>query len=515
MISEYTGSDRTLAQISHWIQECVHNHEHSSRTQVPTLLPKRLVEILGPEKVVLRTVNTDTAGFYVALSHCWGRKRFIQTTKSSLLQYQQKICWNDLPKTFKEAVDITRRLGVRYLWIDSLCIVQDDIDDWREEGSKMASIYSGSYLTIAASKSSDSAGGCFAKYAPTDVSQSYEFLNTNGHKYSVALRKMLGHPDYYGHHDFPIFDRAWVLQERLLSPRTIHFGPLEVLWECNETKTCECTYWTDMHHNGSKAYIMGKKTSKPSWESLESPAARWRELVEVYSRLQLTDERDIFPAIQGIAKYFHEKMQCAYYAGLWESSLIEDLLWFGMRSPDSQSRPMSWRAPTWSWASTYQASWDFDSDLQALATVVAISTIPVGSDPFGEICGGELQLKGRCVDAMLMEVIDTEVDDVEKNRSIVLKVKNGGKEDVIDGDFSPDSTPSLRGNTTAKIMEMGVTTETTHSHELYFYLVFQCVDEEQQVYERIGIVSPDIYDDPYELLWHCERYGEELVLRVV
>ena len=378
----------------------------------------------------------------------------------------------------------------------------------------MASIYSGSYLTIAASKSSDSSGGCYAKNATADVSQTYEFLNTNGQKYTIALQKLPDHPDIYGHPDFPIFDRAWVLQERWLSPRTIHFGPLEVLWECNESKTCECTDWTDTEDDFSKEYMMGNKASKPSWNGIPSLGTGWRDLVKVYSKLQLTDERDIFPAIQGIAKHFHEKMQCAYYAGLWESSLIEDLLWFGSYYQDSQSRSKSWRAPTWSWASTSKVSWKFYADTTALATVVATSTIPVGSDTFGEICGGELQLKGRCIDAMLMETIRSKLG-FDKRRHIVLKVKNGEKEEVLKDSFSADFTPSLRGNTTAKIMEMAVSTKTTLYYRECFYLVFQCVDEEQQVYERIGIVCQLIYETWFDLPWHFEHYGEELVLRVV
>lgn len=81
MISEHTGSDQAMALISRWIQECVHGHQHCNHIQLLTLLPKRLVEILGPEKVILRTFNTDTVGSYATLSHCWGTKRFIKNNK--------------------------------------------------------------------------------------------------------------------------------------------------------------------------------------------------------------------------------------------------------------------------------------------------------------------------------------------------------------------------------------------------------------------------------------------------
>lgn len=106
-------------------------------------------------------------------------------------------------------MEITRRLGMRYIWIDSLCIVQDDVNDWREEGSKMASIYSRSYLTISASKSSNSAGGCFARYE--DDTQTCEFVNTKGQIYNIVFPKELHHTSPQFHSNFPIFDRAWVL----------------------------------------------------------------------------------------------------------------------------------------------------------------------------------------------------------------------------------------------------------------------------------------------------------------
>jgi hypothetical protein len=392
---------------------------------------------------------------------------------------------------------------MRYIWIDSLCIVQDDIDDWRAEGSKMASIYSASYLTIAATKSPDSAGGCFAKLAPEDVAQTYEGSNANGQNYTVHVRNQPPHPNMYNSHEYPLFDRAWVLQERLLSPRIIHFGHQELLWECNESRTCECTAWSHESNFNSKAYILGSNASVPALDSLLVSATRWRKLVTEYSTLKLSNERDIFPAIQGIAKHFHKENQCAYYAGLWESSLIEDLLWSTNKFRHSQTRLKSWRAPTWSWASTTHIGWTFQPGMQALATVVAISTIPVGSDTFGEICGGELQLKGRCINAML--VVGT-----KKHKSMGLVVTHGGRElKLPHRAFHIDRHSSVYGNGTLKLVEMGKSRERMGHGQLYYYLVLQCVDEEKQIYERIGMVHYDPDGRPFE------NIGEELVLTVV
>lgn len=254
-------------------------------------------------------------------------------------------------------------------------------------------------------------------------------------------------------------------------------------------------------------------------DSLVAPATRWRQLVVQYSRLQLSKERDIFPAIQGLAKYFHGEMQCAYYAGLWESSLIEDLLWATTSNLDPRPRAKPWRAPTWSWASTSHISWKTFAGFQALATVVAISTIPVDSDSFGEIRGGELQLRGRCIDSMLMNATG-ELEYGIVYEFIALKLMNEGREAMLDeSSFSLDYEPPLRCEMTLKLMEVGKLPEHSRFSKIHWFIMLQCVDEEQQVYERIGLatVKPGTIEriGLSEILWHFDHSGKEQVLKIV
>ena len=98
---------------------------------------------------------------YTTLSHCWGKKRIVTTTKATLGQRKLEVQWPRLSRTFQDAINITRALGIRYIWIDSLCIIQDDKEDWERESAKMAEIYSCSYLNLAATGSADGDGGCF------------------------------------------------------------------------------------------------------------------------------------------------------------------------------------------------------------------------------------------------------------------------------------------------------------------------------------------------------------------
>ena len=105
----------------------------------------------------------------MTLSHCWGTSRRLMATKETLKDLQGGVAVSSLPETFRDAIVITRRLGIRYLWIDYLCIIQDDPQDWEREASKMADVYRNSYLTISAAASADSSSGCF----PARTADSY------------------------------------------------------------------------------------------------------------------------------------------------------------------------------------------------------------------------------------------------------------------------------------------------------------------------------------------------------
>ena len=151
-----TSSDKRLSRAKEWISHCCSSH--ISCQQLPTtLLPKRVLDV---KESMVRLVERNQSGRYICLSHCWGQSRPLCLTKRSTIQDNlQRIPWESLPKTFQHAIEVTRKLGIRFLWIDSICIIQDDKRDWEEESSKMASIYQNSYLTICATSAvSDDAG---------------------------------------------------------------------------------------------------------------------------------------------------------------------------------------------------------------------------------------------------------------------------------------------------------------------------------------------------------------------
>jgi hypothetical protein len=154
---------RTAAES--WILRC--NSTHSTCREVlntPRQLPTRLAYVGGPrywDPPRLRVRNIPPSARYITLSHCWGDIEILQLTRNTLETFQKCILLQDLPKTFQDAIKITKKLSFRYIWIDSLCIIQDDADDWRRESVLMGNVYGGSSLYIAASGAPDGNWGCF------------------------------------------------------------------------------------------------------------------------------------------------------------------------------------------------------------------------------------------------------------------------------------------------------------------------------------------------------------------
>jgi hypothetical protein len=167
-VSSNTGSDESLDIASQWILECVSNHKHCSRAAKPTnaetLLPTKLLYIgtLGDQSV--RLCNTDLLPDdtqYMTLSHCWGLLQLIALTKSNIATFQEGLAISKLPNTFRDAIYVAQKMSVQYIWIDSLCIIQDARNDWTKEFAHMMSVYAGAFCNIAATAAPDARTGLF------------------------------------------------------------------------------------------------------------------------------------------------------------------------------------------------------------------------------------------------------------------------------------------------------------------------------------------------------------------
>ena len=298
----------------------------------------------------------------MCLSHCWG-KSISLTTETTTLKEGKGILWSELPGTFQDALTVTCRLGIQYLWIDSLCILQDSVD-WEKEASKMASVYQGSFLTLAASKSAGSNEGYFAVSVPENKTLDFSGNTGDSKPYSIHVRKLLPHWIHLNAHfrKFPLLSRGWVYQERLLSPRVLHFGSQGLIWECIEQTRCECI---GTHERGILSHPkMDHGEVVRSGQNVENLAWRWRQMVMEYTSLKLTLVTDLLPALAGIVEEMQAFRDWKYLVGLWEDTLVSDLCWstwdyYAHNITETAQRlshrgtiSSAWRAPTWSWAST-------------------------------------------------------------------------------------------------------------------------------------------------------------------
>lgn len=325
-------------------------------------MPARLIKIMtGASGLMLRLDDTGatTARPYAALSYCWGGDQDAKTTTDLYPQYVRRINVCDLPKSVQDAISVTVELGLNYLWVDSLCIIQDDCNDMEMELMRMPDIYSQATVTISASRANSAYDGFLQRRIPPAGSFTLPYRNPSGGVGSVTLISEGIHPLE------PLDKRAWVLQERLLSPRVLDFGTLQTRWTCTGTPSSgETAYkWNDGGPPNPAVGLADKlfqetlqdvrrETLSPTTQTADCGdyLEQWRQVLHVYSKRCLTLSTDRLPAIAGIAERMARGMGDRYLAGLWESALPHELLWKRLHIGSLNRRPLAYQAPSWSWA---------------------------------------------------------------------------------------------------------------------------------------------------------------------
>ncbi|KAI5776210.1 heterokaryon incompatibility protein-domain-containing protein [Geopyxis carbonaria] len=355
-----------------WVRGCEADHE-LCRTgrgagKAEPFSPTRLIEVVGAsadddDGLRLRLVEEFgcdlTAGRirYLALSHCWGLSTSEQdwqlktTTTVTLTQRKNGITMATLPPLYQDALRITHALGERYLWIDSLCILQDSADDWTRESSVMGRIYAHAFCTISADAASSSAASILTR---RDLAASIASLESANYQPSYvgwgrntpASSSATDYPEYHAWSDLvaaqPLSRRAWTLQERQLSRRIVHYTQHQILWEC-----------TTLY--ASEIFPEGLPRAPSVHERLQmqpvGPAALWYWFVGEFSKRSLTVAEDRLPALSGIASSLAAvARQDAYIAGLWKSDLLYGLCWEASADTAVVRRRLVGSAPSWSWA---------------------------------------------------------------------------------------------------------------------------------------------------------------------
>jgi hypothetical protein len=351
---------------------------------------------------------------YATLSHCWG-KQFKPTvlTLENKATFQEGLPDTSLPRTFKDAIVAARMLGLDYIWIDSLCIIQNSDDDWMNEVSQMGKVYERSTVTITATSSEDDGGGCFFSRNTQDTFPtriSVEPINGCSRR-----QKLTGASQTIFDLDIPIKEhwkydvemapvnaRGWVLQEvkqlapkrsvlntnntlqRFLSPRLLHFSKRQLYWECNQMLASEA-YPSGFCIIGPGQYLEFSPWHGRLRSDLALPLPldlrglfretfieTWMNIIEHYTTRDISKKRDKLPAISALARKVYALRSSDYLAGIWRKDLVYELGWmsFSCNSPSETSEESSiaqsddrihysnsytskplHRAPSWSWAS--------------------------------------------------------------------------------------------------------------------------------------------------------------------
>ncbi|KAL8364227.1 hypothetical protein RB601_009794 [Gaeumannomyces tritici] len=378
-----------------WITDCVENHEGCPGLRTYELPTRLIYTGLEPDWSCLRLVQPSKGakGQYGVLTHCWGPDKIAtRLLKSNLASFLEHIPFSDLSKNFQDTLIIANEISCPYIWIDCLCIIQDDNEDWQTESAKMTEIYSHATLTISASASPGSAAGIFNQYSSSpDTKGDGRHPSAEHRENSTTMRvfpksspdntvvkigpnvdpKMHIKPYQYMDPDVyevvretmdslessgPLSSRAWTLQEKILSPRRLIYGQKQIYWQC-------VSFWASADAlpgaipDASEDHVillMALHDPTYDWESMASDRMRrnlkrdYYGLVWDYQSRDLTFGEDKLPAFSGIARTFLRFFGGEYLAGIWSTDIHNGLMWIGS---SSDAWEKFYRAPTWSWAS--------------------------------------------------------------------------------------------------------------------------------------------------------------------
>lgn len=435
--------------------------------------------------------NRYEFGEYIALSHVWGlAKDLPKTTVETLQSHKKGIPWTSLPRALQEAVVLTRALGFRWLWVDALCLVQDDVDSKTEESMAMDDVFGNAFLTIAATSATDSSNHPLfpAQVQPFKI----QAADNKGSAFKIYVREQPSHYSFKasfdeGAHmndwelpfnisedanqDTPLLKRAWAFTERLLSPRILHFTKSEMILECREGYQCECGRIADSTFDSRAtdsikqefSRVVYETNRRPSFdgsvdeqmngvESVTSQLASttltngaknisqkreealqlWSYIVTEFTARNMTYESDRLLAISNIASQLSPSLHSGYVAGHWTFSTM-GLLWYPNDSTRSQrsKTPSGRNVPSWSWASIEGSPIFFDtSSAMDLACRVSFASSDGDVASWSPLAGNTIELSA----AMATEVAFSATGSAE-DPSYSLS-KNG-----IVVDFTPDVVP--------------------------------------------------------------------------
>ncbi|KAK3315968.1 heterokaryon incompatibility protein-domain-containing protein [Apodospora peruviana] len=364
-----------------WRDDCLGDHaacEAGRFTVNPTPLPTRLIDVTDLDHPLLHETSNLTTGPYVALSYCWGQGKKFLTLKTNHQAFRSSIPATELPMTFKDALYTTNRLGYKYIWIDAICIIQDDSDDLAKELEHMHDIYRHADLTICAQGAPNTHAGLFHTRSPlslnpirvqltltvTDQGDSEAAFTTTR---DVTLSGTCNGKDY-------LKPRGWILQEEVLTSRALVFGS-QMSWKCTERELYETKpfhpsqgpFVPSTYAWGGTIFPIGGPVDKMRRCLFNLPGnvyennaerqlgkfAAWCLMVEEYSDKELSFASDNLRALSALSAMFAEVYDASYLAGLWKEDIVMGLCWYVALNDRRtvSDTVLRQKAPSWTWAS--------------------------------------------------------------------------------------------------------------------------------------------------------------------
>lgn len=511
-IERELSSGPALDRLSIWLQDCIDLHPICRLSRGPP--PIRLIEInTRGDAVQLRDTKDFGHVRYATLSYCWGGDQPLKCLQSNIAELQAGIPVSTLPATFLDAITVCRALNVSFLWVDALCIVQDDAIDKAVEISRMPLIYGNSTITIAGARSDSVTTGFLHPRGDGNLSRCVAFRipfqSPDDQLGSITLARFDTPTD-------PIDKRAWTFQERLLSPRTIEFGSRQTRWICQETgengRLVDGWRQDPEHHlvrqdNLNRNIFHRENPQSTLYEdplSLEyrNSIWHWGTLVSVFSRRSLSVETDRCLAISGIAEVFGKAFGDRYLQGIWMSNLHHGLMWHNdaERTPP-MPRPEQYQGPSWSWTGVNGAvefpyfsaeDWVPENchvDLVDYSVDLVNSLAPYGAIRPGS---GRLKLRGRVLSCVMSEQTITQAGVRQQTVVSFLPLNDSESASLQRAKARRDCSSDNAQTSRSSAMLLEVQSCTKGTGWVSRGLVLRVSVEEAGVYQRVATFEMEV-----------------------
>ncbi|CCM01430.1 uncharacterized protein FIBRA_03482 [Fibroporia radiculosa] len=425
---------------------------------VPSAFPTRVLDCQNPSAPKLKVNVGGIEDCYVALSYVWGEDQPQRTVKANVEKYISRGLDMDVtPQTIKDAIRVTCELHVRYLWIDTYCIIQDSPEDKAREIGNMRRIYQNAYFTIIAAKTPKVSLGFLQDCPPPFPTYRVPFYCPDGALGTMTLAPRAMY-NLYDANQEPINTRGWCFQEYILAPRAFIYASHTIQYLCQRGLI-------DVGNDSFPDRMAGMDRLPPRFfnrdndtyhdPNILTPAQLreltklWHRILQFYTPRGLSAPEDKLNAISGVADEFHRVLNSRYIAGMWEHHLLGDLLWT-RSSEEALPGPSIYRAPSWSWAAAngviYNPGPVVEPD-EAYHCVILDCKVELANEHslFGELSRGYLKLRARMKQTIW-----------NSSRGLLYEPAADGKLTVVGGGY-PDRQEGSEGSENVWALPMVLT----------------------------------------------------------